>query len=582
MEAIVDKFLRFLDNQINSFNQITTAYMNETAIIKEHKKALTEEIKNYSDDNTEGFNYTIREDIPDLSLVDNFNASLFDNLFHSGVNDLSVDSVKETISAMQLEQDVRNFRARILGMDGELSDNEFVNQLRLVFRDNVSGAIELDIDEKSIKTIAEQWFSKYGFKSQLTEQYKKIEKSYQGLMKKVSAICKNNNGLTVSAFTNLMPGDIGVEKIEGKDINNNGMMMSADMMLQIDIYTKAKLDQLQKYTDVTCMVMGAKMDAMKDKIRQDRGILLKAIEVLDHPDDYYDAREPKGKANRNATMASVEAPSEDDKPDLYREKEPMAENTINNYEIDISNLNEAATKDIKQILYDIHKEYEKYNNDGPAGNQNCLLCTWAAEAQIRGYDILPRPVYSPRDTIFNINGWDIVTNDIQMFYNLQQLKNIIINSGDGSRYYAHVNWKNSNGGHEFILLNDHNNIMVVDAQQGIYTNINSKQGRTYTDMDFKNSFIVRLDDCEIDIALIEEYNDRSKIVYWNDDIDIPYMKEHNMINESVNNNIYHLFEQNLNDKTLTSRITDNFLVKNEYDDKGILLKKPGKEDSDND
>ena len=67
-----------------------------------------------------------------------------------------------------------------------------------------------------------------------------------------------------------------------------------------------------------------------------------------------------------------------------------------------------------------------------------------------------------------------------------------------------------------------------------------------------------------------------------DDIDIPYMKEHNMINESVNNNIYHLFEQNLNDKTLTSRITDNFLVKNEYDDKGILLKKPGKEDSDND
>ena len=312
MEAIVDKFLRFLDNQINSFNQITTAYMNETAIIKEHKKALTEEIKNYSDDNTEGFNYTIREDIPDLSLVDNFNASLFDNLFHSGVNDLSVDSVKETISAMQLEQDVRNFRARILGMDGELSDNEFVNQLRLVFRDNVSGAIELDIDEKSIKTIAEQWFSKYGFKSQLTEQYKKIEKSYQGLMKKVSAICKNNNGLTVSAFTNLMPGDIGVEKIEGKDINNNGMMMSADMMLQIDIYTKAKLDQLQKYTDVTCIVMGAKMDAMKDKIRQDRGILLKAIEVLDHPDDYYDARESKGKANRNATMASVEAPSEDD------------------------------------------------------------------------------------------------------------------------------------------------------------------------------------------------------------------------------------------------------------------------------
>lgn len=67
----------------------------------------------------------------------------------------------------------------------------------------------------------------------------------------------------------------------------------------------------------------------------------------------------------------------------------------------------SSTK-VKALL--IKNEVDKYKTGGPSGNQNCQLCTWAMEAQLRGKNVLPRAVYSPRDPIFNLNGYDIVKN----------------------------------------------------------------------------------------------------------------------------------------------------------------------------
>ena len=62
--------------------------------------------------------------------------------------------------------------------------------------------------------------------------------------------------------------------------------MSADTMLQLDIYCKAKLDQLQKYTDITCLAFMAKLDALKAMHRQDRNILMSAVDVIEKPENY--------------------------------------------------------------------------------------------------------------------------------------------------------------------------------------------------------------------------------------------------------------------------------------------------------
>ena len=90
----------------------------------------------------------------------------------------------------------------------------------------------------------------------------------------------------------------------------------------------------------------------------------------------------------------------------------------------------------------------------PTGNQNCQLCTWCAEAQFRGINVLPRPIYSPRDPALEIIGEGIVKNPQQnSIRDKNDVINQVTNAGGGARFYCHVNWNGSAGGHEFLLLN---------------------------------------------------------------------------------------------------------------------------------
>lgn len=183
----------------------------------------------------------------------------------------------------------------------------------------------------------------------------------------------------------------------------------------------------------------------------------------------------------------------------------------------------------KNIAKQIHEKYES-DKQPPCGNQNCMLCTMCAEAQFRGINILPRPVYSPRDSVLKILGESIVKNPIHksiksgfddMLYFATEPKD--------ARWYCHVKWKNGNGGHEFLLLNINQHLYVMDAQQGIVTlNIESEY---FKDVDYSESYICRLDNCELNESLLNEVNNPKNTLPWNAVLDIPFMLEEGMLTE---------------------------------------------------
>lgn len=197
----------------------------------------------------------------------------------------------------------------------------------------------------------------------------------------------------------------------------------------------------------------------------------------------------------------------------------------------------------------------------PTGNQNCQLCTWCAEANFRGYDVLPRAVYSPRDPVFNIKGERIVVNPIRVSVKSKQdLINKIKDSHD-SRYYVHVNWNDSEGGHEFLILSYNGELYIMDAQHGDVFNINNKQSSEYLDgVNYKNSYIVRLDNKTFNKRLLDSNNDESKILQWDEDADMKYLKDNGMIKES--------YGPNDDDTTGTSDFDDSFEDEEFYDKLG--------------
>lgn len=202
----------------------------------------------------------------------------------------------------------------------------------------------------------------------------------------------------------------------------------------------------------------------------------------------------------------------------------------------LGSVNEArgiSVADYKFIAKKISDEVAKYGNGGPAGNQNCQLCTWAMECQCRGMDVLPRPIYSPRDPALALDGVDIVKFwRKESMTDLNDVVSKVLNAGDGARFYTHVKWKDGNGGHEFITANINGQPVVIDAQVGTVANIHSKDGKYYfDDIDFPKSFMARMDNKDLNSEILKQ-NDKSQIVEWDWNKDVPFMKEHGMLSDA--------------------------------------------------
>ena len=181
--------------------------------------------------------------------------------------------------------------------------------------------------------------------------------------------------------------------------------------------------------------------------------------------------------------------------------------------------------DVEKIIKKIHDKTVKDKKE-PTGNQNCLLCTWCLEANLRGIDILPRAVYSPSDKIFSFDAISIFRNPKkEKFNSLANFKSMVLDAGDNSRFYVHVNWKGSSGGHEFLVLNLSDKVYVADAQAGILHDIDSKGGKKYfTDINFSNSYTARVDLLVLDKSYLQ-YNEKKYQLEWDDERDRKLVSE---------------------------------------------------------
>lgn len=223
---------------------------------------------------------------------------------------------------------------------------------------------------------------------------------------------------------------------------------------------------------------------------------------------------------------------------------------------------ETTLTTLKEIVKKVYNAYKAGELKG--SNQNCMLCTWAVEANIRGIDMVPRAVYSPRDTIFTeLNGPDILKSYTKIFIkDKADAEAKALEAGSGSRFYCHVNWAGSTGGHEFLLINIDNTAYIVDGQENLIEEIN-KNTLYFDNINYKTSFLCRLDTEELNDEALK-YNDEKYLVNWDDTID-PKVLEDNLLADPELN-LYFISEENLDDETLTPRIPDNFFTKKGFED----------------
>ena len=193
---------------------------------------------------------------------------------------------------------------------------------------------------------------------------------------------------------------------------------------------------------------------------------------------------------------------------------------------------------IKKAIKKIHDKTEK-DSKPPTGNQNCQICTWCLEAQCRGIDALPRAIYSPRDKGLAIYGPSIVIDPYKIrITDRDDVYNTVRKAGKGARFWVHVNWNQSTGGHEFMLINIDSKTYIADAQAGSLIEFGPKPkdvetSRTTKDyfyeINFAHSYIVRLDNKKLNEKILDEATDESKTLPWDEKKDIEYMRKEGML-----------------------------------------------------
>lgn len=280
-KAVIDKFLDFA--KVNIFDK-NVALIN--AIVAEDKDMFASHRKLFDQftDNMafthEGFEYTFVEDLPAVDAALSYNSSIFASLYGNIEGNLGIETVSNATNDIDFENEYELFRGRVLGKNGErIRITEFGDELFKLFRNGQSNTHMITVDKTALNVALDVYLhqiAQYG--AILSRQYTKLEKAYNALAADIEGIVKRNGDLNCHALLTAMPEDHGMVRVDDKEIT--GMEMSPELMTNIDFYTKAKVEQIEGFTNIHALAFSAEMDALRDWTLQNKAIINTALAKL--------------------------------------------------------------------------------------------------------------------------------------------------------------------------------------------------------------------------------------------------------------------------------------------------------------
>ena len=282
VKDIIDKFIKFLKKIVDKFIVNINKLVKSDNYIKKHKD-LFNHIESDMEFEFKGFEYTFSPMVPYPSAALDYNNSLFDDLYSNAKRQLTTQSVKDTIVGMDLEKDYDEFRAKVIGKEGEtVYISDFSEELYRVYRNGDMDSSNITADSTYIRRCLSRFLDYTKMQKEVTRQRDEIIKAYEKVQKQVQDITKRNTDLDKQAFLSRLPNNTTITDIE---TTAGGTMMAAELMTQVDVYVRAKIDQIQEYSNIHLLAFGAKLDSMKECLNQDRNVLYTSLRKSKVPFD---------------------------------------------------------------------------------------------------------------------------------------------------------------------------------------------------------------------------------------------------------------------------------------------------------
>ena len=279
IKELFAKIINFIKKLYNKFMTFLHGLVKSDKFIRKNKD-LFHKFDSKQEFQHTGYKFTFGANIPNEKPITDFKDSIEnfkDHASHTSVEpDMTADKLSNTLKDSR-EKYIDNlhdniydgYRAKVINQEGSIAKEDFAKELFSLFRDNNSSKEEFTVTS-SIMTECYNHFDGYEKeKNNITKAKDKIEREYTNIKKAIETALKKNDG------SYSMDAENGVNPIKMDD-----KLYTKDVITQLDLFLKAKANEIQELSNIHTMAFSAKLDALKDCFSQDKDILYKALYKL--------------------------------------------------------------------------------------------------------------------------------------------------------------------------------------------------------------------------------------------------------------------------------------------------------------
>jgi hypothetical protein len=285
IKAIIDKFLKFIKSLFDRFIANLNKAIKSDKFIKKNKDVIRQFNSDCEFDMT-GYTFTFNREVPVSSAIIDITSDMFSDLKEAPSGDLNAEYVKNLASAMSYDdQWYDNFRGKVMGKNDEyIEAGDFQEELFRAFRDDSLETENIVVDSTIVMEALRRFENYKETEKQTRREQKDIENAYNDLKNTIRKL-SNKGSVNLKAITGYIGDTSKLNTIDGTksyaaSATSSGFAVSSELGIAFDLFTKAKCDQVQRCSDIHVLAYGAKLDALKDCLKQDRATLYTAYNMV--------------------------------------------------------------------------------------------------------------------------------------------------------------------------------------------------------------------------------------------------------------------------------------------------------------
>lgn len=280
-KQLIKKFLDFIKSLFNRFLIILHRFVSSDKFILKNKDKYVDFKDDYKFD-IKGYNYTFNDNIPVIEALAEFKKEFVGIDFDEMIKDKDPKSRSTYIDKKygQLKKELGEyyfdkFRARVIGKSGDITITEFQEELSKVFRDDTTSKDIITItNEEVMKSLGRfENYKEYENKTKKTKE--KIESDYKEIERLIERLYKNAQSSLDSVML-----DINGE-YDGGVTPDNLVSLDKTSINKLDLFIKTKVNQVIQMSNIHSLAFSSKLDAIAECMKQDKGILYKALSKIE-------------------------------------------------------------------------------------------------------------------------------------------------------------------------------------------------------------------------------------------------------------------------------------------------------------